>query len=419
MTAGSSLPALQTVERALRETTARLAFECLAPTSNPPQWDEFHWCIARAVATMQGVSPLLSQRLRWQRPHAWRQFLNEQWQHTHDRHKGIAGLIARVDARALSDGMSMLALKGAALHELGIYRPGSRPMADLDVLVRESDAPATCAALRALGYDETRSGRRERTFEPAGAATLAGFGESAANPIKIELHTRIAESLPVRECDITHRLLPQRADPGLHGYDSMHALMLHLLLHAAGNLRTRSVRLIQLNDIAALSARLNAEDWECVLQQDPADRPWWVFPPLTLTARHFPVAIPAWVLTRAEALCPPVLRSVSRRQRLADVSLSHLWIEFCPGIEWCSSPIQVLRYMHARAFPSREQRQEAKTSETTQAWASMSPWSRLSRGRRVMRWLLSRPPRVATMWSVQAAWEQYGMAIAPRTGARA
>ena len=49
-----------------------------------------------------------------------------------------------------------------------------------------------------------------------------------------------------------------------------------------------------------------------------------------------------------------MLRYVSRGQRLSDVSLSHLWIEFCPGSEWCDSIPELLRYMRARTFPSPE-----------------------------------------------------------------
>ena len=41
----------------------------------------------------------------------------------------------------------MLALKGAALHELHVYAPGERPMADVDLLVSESSLAASVAML--------------------------------------------------------------------------------------------------------------------------------------------------------------------------------------------------------------------------------------------------------------------------------
>jgi hypothetical protein len=397
------------LERILRETTERLAGECARPTTLTPEWSEIHWCIAKAVAAMQGISPLLSRRLRWRGPESWRRFLNEQWQHTYFRHQRIKELTARIDARARAAGIAIVALKGVALHELGIYETGMRPMADIDLLVNHPDAAASCALLETLGFCECYSTRRDRTFAPSGPRPAATFGESAESAINIELHTDIAERLPVREASITGLLLPQPADAGLHHYGSATALMTHLLLHAAGNMRARSLRLIQLNDISALSARLEGTDWDCVLGLGGRARAWWAFPPLALTARYFPWAIPSEVLARASAACPRVLRYVSRGQRLSDVSLSHLWIEFCPGSEWCDSIPELLRYMRARTFPSPETRAEVQTCETTQPWVWNSPWTQSSRVGRVARWVLSRTPRVPTMWSVRAAWEQSGM----------
>jgi Uncharacterised nucleotidyltransferase len=409
MAAEHALPSLKTVERVLRETTERLARECSEPTANPPDWSDFQWCVARAAAAIQGVSPLLSQRLRWPGPPAWRAFIDQERQHTCEHHEGIAQLIGRVDAAAREAGISIMGLKGAALHALGIYTAGARPMADLDLLVSETQVAAACALLSSLGYRQSYSTRRERTFVSGLTGAPAGLGESGGSAVKIELHSRISELLPVRAADITELLRPERGSGGLHYYESVAALMTHLLLHAAGNTRTRSLRMLQLNDIAELSARLGSADWEQVLQYEQSVRPGWAFPPLALTARYYPNAIPAEVLARAGALCTGMLRRISSRQRISDVSLSYLWIQFCPGLEWCGSIAEVLRYMRIRALPSVAAKLEASNCEATQTWALNSPWTGSSRARRVARWLVSRPPRVATMWSVRTAWEQAGM----------
>lgn len=405
-----SLPSLRTVERVMRETTEALALECACPTAQAPAWSELYWCIAQAVAAIQGISPLLSRRLRWQGPRVWREFLDEQWRHTLHRHQGINALIARIDAAAQDARLSVVALKGAALHDLEIYAPGERPMADLDLLVTEPDLAASVTLLETLGYRQSYRTRRERTFEPQGPKNTAQFGEHAGNAIKIELHTRIAERLPVREASITELLLPESTTPGLHRYRSTAALMTHLLLHAAGNIRARALRLIQLNDIAALSSRLSMEEWGRVLDGERDDRAWWAFPPLALSARYFSGAIPAQVLARARAACPRLLRTLCERQQLSDVSLSYLWIQFCPGIEWCQSVSEALQFLQNRVFPSRETRAEIRQCEATQLWAMNTPWSRTSRPRRMARWLVSRCPRDATMAPVRAAWTRSGMA---------
>jgi Uncharacterised nucleotidyltransferase len=410
MSASHSLPSLKTVERLLLETTERVAAECGQPTPATPHWGGSHWCIAQAVAAIHGVSPLLSRRLLWHGPHAWQQFLGEQWQHTLTRQQALSGLIARLDARARDVGIPITALKGAALHDLSIYEPGMRPMADLDLLVHEHDAAATASLLEALGYRESYRTRRERVFLPHGHHHAVSYAESAERALKIELHTRIAERLPIREVDITELVLPRQGNAGIHHYASLSALMTHLLLHAAGNIRPRALRLIHLHDIAALAPRLSGEDWDGVLGGRAAH--WWAYPPLALTARYFPAAIPSAVLFRAATACPSRLRRIAQRQLLSDVSLSHLWIEFCPGIEWCGSIRERIRFVGARIFPDAAVRGEIRANEANSDWTINNAWARLSRPRRMLRWALSRTPRVATLWSVREAWQQ-GASLRP------
>jgi len=406
MSSSDSLPALKTVARLLRETTERIAAECGKPTRTPPRWSESHWRLAQAAAVIHGVSPLLSRRLLWRGPHAWQQFLAEQWQQTFTRQHALAGLIARIDAQGRKVGIPITALKGAALHQLSIYEPGMRPMADLDLLVHDHDGAATAVLLERLGYQERYRTRRERVFLQRGQHTGDAFGESAGRALKVELHTCIAERLPIREVDVTQLILPRQGSAGIQRYASLSALMTHLLLHAAGNIRIRALRLIHVHDIAALAARLSCEDWHRVLEE-PASC-WWAYPPLALTARYFPSAVPPHVLSCASVACPSRLRRIAQQQRLSDVSLSHLWIEFCPGIEWCGSIQEKLRFICARVFPDAAVRSEIRTNETTSDWTTNSSWARLSRPRRMLRWAVSRTPRVATIWSVREAWQQAG-----------
>lgn len=371
-----------------------------------PAWDELQWRRAPAVAAIHGISPWLSGRLRWAGPSQWQQFLAQQWQHTNQRFQGIESLRRRIDHEARRRRLGLVALKGIALHDLALYRPGERPMADIDLLIRERDLSAASELLATLGYVEVTCNRRERVFAPLNAAEPTGFGEHARNPIKIDLHTHVAEQLPVQSVDITELLLPDPGVAGLQGYATRATLMTHLLLHAAGNMRARSLRMIQLNDIAALAGRLESPDWEQVLAHERRFGCRWTYPPLALTSRYFRGVIPADVLTEAAGNCPPGLRRASGRQRLSDVSLSNSWIEFCPGIEWCGSLAEKLRFARGRAFPAAEVRAEMRTCESTETWARASPWFALSRAQRVIRWIFSRPQRVATMWSIRTALQE-------------
>jgi hypothetical protein len=53
--------------------------------------------------------------------------------------------------------------------------------------------------------------------------------------------------------------------------------------------------------------------------------------------------------------------------------------------------------------PSAEQIALREHSVKSDAWASQNQWARLSQGRRIVRWMTSRPPRAVTMHAVRAA----------------
>ncbi len=391
----------------LRRITERLAHELSQPSCNAPDWSERDWTLARAVAAMHGVSPLLARTLRWQGPANWREFLAQQRGHTIGRHVRIAALLQRIDQRAHEEGIAGLALKGAALHAMGLYSPGDRPMADIDLLVRPHDAARTAAMLTSLGFRASYACWKETVFTPFEDHAPAELGEHVQNDIKIELHERVCEKLPLRITDASDQLFPVDPSPGLNPYPSRASLMIHLLLHAAGAMAFQALRLLHLHDIALLSARLTDADWDQVLRSSVAhERLWWAYPPLRLTSVYYPAAVPARVLQFLERKCPWLLGRVSRRKTLSDVSYSHVWVDAFPGIEWCRSAPEMMRYAATRIKPSAEHLALREMTAKSQAWASGSSWSSLSQGRRILRWLTSRQTRPATLHGIHAAMAQ-------------
>jgi hypothetical protein len=400
---------LAKVAGALREITEILAREVTVPTSVPPPWSEFEWRIARSVAAMQGVSSLLGRNLRWPHPCSWRRFLDAQRDHVARRHLRIADLLDRVDSQARSSGIPVVALKGAALHASGIYKAGERPMADVDLLVLDGDAKATRLLLEGFDFEVTLTSSRHQLFEPRLRKfhRATRFGEDADNPIKIELHTSIRERFPLNETDITRFVFPRAARSGLNPYPSLVSLMMHLLLHAAGNVRVHSLRLIQLEDIARVAGRFAPRDWDELLAARPSSRGlWWAVPPLMLTARYFPTAIPPSIILQLVSECPWLLRRISRKQRLADVSWSNIKVQALPGIEWSRSPQEALRFMIARIWPSREIRGELHRFAAHLPGGSEIPWYGISQGARILRWVFTNPPRVHTLLTVRAAFTE-------------
>jgi hypothetical protein len=401
------LPPLAKVESALREVTETLAREVTDPTDEPPLWGEFEWRVARAVATMQGISSLLYAGLRWKSPVGWRLFLEEQRNHIEGRHRKIARLLHRIDAQAAREGIALVALKGAALHAIGLYATGERPMADVDLLAHEADVKTATRLLEDCGFEGTFTSWRDRLFEPRVRTTSASFGEHIDNPIKIELHTSIRERLPVSETDITQFVFPRETHVGLNSYPSAASLMMHLLLHAAGNMRAHGLRLIQLHDIARLAQQFVPSDWEKILAARPNDQAlWWAVPPLMLAARYYPSAIPSFVIARLDEECPWLLDKFARRQRLADVSWSNIRAKALPGIEWSRTPHEAFSFTISRIWPSCETRLELKRFASFHTGGSEIPWYGISQLGRILRWVFSNPPRVQTLLAIRAALAQ-------------
>jgi hypothetical protein len=278
-------------------------------------------------------------------------------------------------------------------------------MADIDLLVCEEDTNAATRLLQDCGFEVTFTTWRHQLFELCSSAgSSADFGEHADNPIKIELHTSIRERLPLSETDITQYLFPLKAQPGINGYRSPASMMAHLLLHAAGNMRAHSLRQIQLNDIARLGERFSTGDWDELLHIEPNSRAlWWALPPLLLTARYYPSAIPPSVITRLERVCPWPLRKIARRQLLSDVSWSNIKVYAFPGIFWASTPLEAIQFIASRVWPSRDALSELRRFVARDPGAARVPWYGISHPARILRWVFSRPPRVQTYLAVRAA----------------
>jgi hypothetical protein len=398
------LPPFTVLRAALGRTTEYLARELHAPRESAPEWNELEWNVARAVAAMQGITVLLANRLRWRGPPSWQAFLATQRELALQRDARIKLLLAHIDAAMHANGVPCIALKGSALRPLRLYHPGERPMGDIDLMTLPRHSHAVAHVMRQLDYVQSFETRRHAVYAPRNCAPAVMFGEHPDNVLKIEVHARIAEMLPVAEVEISAGWLDNEAPPGISPYPAMAELMRHLLLHAAGNMRAHGLRQIQLHDIALLAARLGDADWLRLLET-PESRggAWWMLPPLALAARYYPGAIAQPLLSEFTARCPPPLCRVASRMTLTGVSWSNLRIAAFPGICWSRSPLEVMRFIRSRVFPSRVAVTELKLAEAAQPALKQVSWYGISHARRIRRWLFTRPPRAQTIISLRAA----------------
>ena len=348
-TSKEDLPPLKNVQTALRAITETLARELAHPSADAPNWSASEWRVARAVVVLHGIASLLARRLRWRGPPGWEEFLADQRVHTERRQLRVNELLRTVDSSAREAGIGFVALKGTALYEAGFYRLGERPMADLDLLVAPLDVESMSRILDGIQYHVTAVTWKHRVFEASDVGPPAPFGEHFRNGIKIDLHSRIRELLPHRPIEVSNLILPLKPAPGLNSYRSHAALMLHLLLHAAGAIVFRTLRLVQLHDMALLSERLSEADWERLVTCAAAARCglWWAHEPLRLVA-HYYQTIPAHVLTAAASECRASFLRRTRNQSLWQVSFSDLRRSVFPGIGWSLSAGDALAYAAER-----------------------------------------------------------------------
>ena len=393
------LPPLKTISAGLRRTTEALAAELAHPGEATPAWSDLEWRLALAAAAAHGVSPLLWKCSSWAHP-SWRRFLEDQHRHVAIRHTRITALLERIDVLARAAGLTMTPLKGAALHALGVYAPGDRPMADIDLLIHKDEFDAATGLLHEIDYVPSFDHWRHRVFKPAAGTPPAVLGEHRDTPINIELHTHIRERLPVFVVDISEWVRPRAPKPGLNAYPSSSGLLAHLLLHAAGNVCGRSLRLIHLHDIALLARGMRPTEWEFLTNDDAC---WWALPPLRILARYYPDTIPDAVLIALARDCPFWLRRVSRRQTLTQASSSELWLHAFPGLEWSRNARDAARFLAGRIRPSIEKKRERADMTRTQLWLHDGDWVRATQRKRILTWLTRKVPRMDIMYVVRMA----------------
>jgi hypothetical protein len=402
------LPPFRVIAAALRTTTERLVREVVDPQDAAPRWSEFEWAVARAVCSMQGISGLLATRLRWREPTGFRDFLQAQRDHTQRRDELIEQELARLHRVLADGGICFIPLKGSALRALRLHQPGERPQGDIDLLLHADDLSACGQHLKALGYELLYSSRRHDVYVASGRTAQLHFGEHPENPLKVELHTRITEELPVETVDITASICPVFDAPGAGAYSSVAALMRHLCLHAAGSMRANAARFLQIFDIALVARRLRPADWcELLGDGDARAKAWWLFPPLSLAARYVTGSVPVTVLDELHAICPRRLRQRYERVSIYEVSWSNLRISALPGHEWARTPGDILRFARSRLWPSPVARDElAAQTQVAQPHLMQVRWYGVSHAERILRWLFSHTPRVQTISTVSAALEE-------------
>ena len=285
--AGGS-PPLRNVHAPLCETLPRWL---AAPPERPPEWPAETWALWREAAMVHGVAPLLW--LRVSGLEGWADSSCGAW--LADQHAWNARRIARLHAE-LAEVLSLFAeaevpilpVKGSVLGALHYPDPAARPMADLDLLLREEDSAAGDGLFGRLGYEKTFTGWKHARFSRPGARDIADpHREHPDNPRQLEVHPRCRERVRDEVIDLTDAMwdaarpgallgvATRLPDPGVH--------WLYLLVHATHHVLLNTFRLVQLRDLELLAPSVS--DPEALLREV---EPRATYPALALLERYAP-----------------------------------------------------------------------------------------------------------------------------------
>ena len=278
-------------------------------------------------------------------------------------------------------------------------------MGDIDLLVSRDDLAGIASVMRDLGYAEAFTtehhvctNRRTSSRHTVSASTSTTRSGSRCTRWWLS-GSRSAWWISPR----CFRSADER--PGLNPYPSTAALLLHLLLHAAGNMRAHCLRQIQLHDIAALARVYETPTGAAVARRAGPHRETLVGVPAAGARLRATIPAPSRrkcsgsCAARARARCAS--RRTVRRSRMSHGrTCTFMRCRGSPGPGRRSTLFATCAAARCRAAarsrkcdsPCRFSRISIRCPGTASRTASAS-----------LRWLFSQPPRVQTMVSINAA----------------
>ncbi|HLF26091.1 MAG TPA: nucleotidyltransferase family protein [Anaerolineae bacterium] len=294
----------------------------------PRQWGDDEWLAAEWVAYWQNAIPWLHARVGQSgipMPEVARQSLSSiaalSRQRTHRMLDAAAELMSALHA----EGVEALPFKGALLAPLYYSDPASRPLADLDILVRERDVRKGINVLERLGYSYYSRSAEDFVY-------LRGERQPNVwrpdNVQPVELHFRVREEYAGLAYDLTDALWASAQTCSYWGdtealIPAQPIMLHHLCAHTTSDLLIQRGKLMELGDLEIVAARMQPPDWEAFLASIPASGARFVYPALAVVERYAPGSIPMAILSALRVRVPLSLREWSESARLADASESN------------------------------------------------------------------------------------------------
>ncbi len=294
----------------------------------PRDWGADEWLAAEWVAYWQNAIAWLGDRVAQSGapiPDAARESLASIAALSRERTVRMLDAAAELIDALHAAGVDALPFKGALLAPLYYADPARRPLADLDLLVREKDTRASLAVLERLGYAYYSRSAEDFVY-------LRGTRQPNVwrpdNVHPVELHFRVREEYAGLAYDLTDALWASaekrpywRSSQAL--IPSLPVLLHHLCAHTTSDWLIQRGKLMQIGDVQIVVARMETGDWDAFLTSIPAHGARFVYPALAVTDRYAPGAIPADALAALGVQLAPGLRAWSESITLAEASESN------------------------------------------------------------------------------------------------
>lgn len=316
------------------------------------------------AAFSAGLGPLLGywhERGRLAAPAAVGTLLADHLEHGRRRAVRLAAELGRVLEALQRAGVAVALLKGAHTAYAYFPEPGTRPMADLDLLVAPTDVAATQNVLRALGFEEhcSDSAPHRSEWAPPGAQVVRSLElDHTDNPWSVELHATLdrmytpgivarfgefdlADGEWRRDFGTPARCLPQPL------------LVAYVACHASNHFP--QLPLMRLAELVLVAQRdlTGGDAWDAVedlLTRSGSER--FAYPALALAERLVAGTVPAPLLDRLAARTPRGLRRLIRHTtpatalRFTPVRLGYMPL-------WAATLRERLAYFAHLAWPHR------------------------------------------------------------------
>ena len=327
------------------------------------QWTLAEWEAAEWVVYWQNALPWLVARVQASQievPEGVNGRLHSLNAASRERTRCMLAACAEILSALQQSGIEAVLLKGAALAPFYYPDPLLRPLADLDLLIQpQAMAASREIMLKQLGYryysrsaeDEVylRGERKENIWAPD-------------NVLPVELHFALREEYAGIGYELAEIMW---AESGERPYwqetcariPHSAALLLHVCAHTTSDLLIQRGRLMHIDDIGKLCARMQPEDWQRFGQLVLPNTARFIYPAFAFVEKYTPLPVPEFLADSLRENCSPALLTWLAQIELAEASEANPASRSGLGLEIAHrlsrSRLDMVRFWLRSFFPRR------------------------------------------------------------------